>query len=295
MDSNILVSVVMITYGHEKYIKQSIESILSQKCTFQLELIIANDNSPDNTDEIIQNIIHDYRGNYKLNYTMHDSNKGMMQNFIWALEEASGKYIALCEGDDYWTDQYKLQKQVEFLENNVQCNACYTNAIILNEIENTEQKYLNGLKEGYVPLKRSIYRGGASYPTASIVFRREDYILKAFKVITELAGDNLLIMVLSMNGNVYFIDEVTCTYRVWAGGVYSAIAGDMQKIINNKKKTVVGLNKLAKKSIQPFQNLLKERISSESLFILKNDISIKNYIYFNNLSLKDIIRFFFMK
>ena len=116
----IKVSVVMITYGHENYIIEAIEGVLKQQCDFQVELIIANDNSPDKTDEVIV----DFLANKTLpdhivfKYTIQEANKGMNPNFIWALEQGSGKYIAICEGDDYWTDPLKLQKQVDYLEEN---------------------------------------------------------------------------------------------------------------------------------------------------------------------------------
>ena len=106
-----LVSVVMITYSHEKYIKQAIEGVLFQKCDFRVELIIANDYSPDNSDRIIKDIIENNHTNIIIHYTNHRVNKGMSSNFIWAMNQTNGKYIATCEGDDYWTDPLKFFKK----------------------------------------------------------------------------------------------------------------------------------------------------------------------------------------
>ena len=111
---DITVSVVMITYNHEKFIKEALESIFSQKTNFHYELIISNDCSTDNTDEVIKKIIDKNENGSLINYTNHHKNKGMIPNFLWSIQQAKGKYIALCEGDDYWTDPYKLQKQVDF-------------------------------------------------------------------------------------------------------------------------------------------------------------------------------------
>ncbi|MDO9260985.1 MAG: glycosyltransferase, partial [Flavobacteriaceae bacterium] len=108
------VSVCMITYNHENYIQQAIEGVLMQTCNFEVELIIANDCATDKTDEVIQEIIKNHPNSSWIKYTNHSQNKGMMPNFIWAMQQCKGKYIALCEGDDYWTDPLKLQKQVEF-------------------------------------------------------------------------------------------------------------------------------------------------------------------------------------
>ena len=115
---NTLVSVVMITYNHEKYIQQAIEGVLMQKINFHIELIIADDTSPDQTENIVKKIIVEHPNGHWIKYTKHKFNKGVSKNFTWALKQAKGKYIALCEGDDYWTDPLKLQKQVDFLEEN---------------------------------------------------------------------------------------------------------------------------------------------------------------------------------
>ena len=113
-----IVSVVMITYNHEKYIQQAVEGVLMQQTDFPIELIIADDASPDQTEKIVTTIKKKHPNGNWIKYTRHLQNKGMTENFMWALGQAQGKYIALCEGDDYWTDPYKLQKQVDFLEAN---------------------------------------------------------------------------------------------------------------------------------------------------------------------------------
>ena len=118
MKNNPLVSVIMITYNHEKYIKQAIEGVFIQKCDFEIEFIISNDCSTDDTHEVIQKLITNYTGEINIRYYNHKKNKGVIPNSTWSLSQANGKYIALCEGDDYWTDPLKLQKQVGFLEEN---------------------------------------------------------------------------------------------------------------------------------------------------------------------------------
>jgi glycosyltransferase involved in cell wall biosynthesis len=113
---DIFVSVIMITYKHEQFIAKAIEGVLMQKCDFEVELIIADDCSPDKTEEKVFQIIKNHPKNSWIKYTKHKTNKGMISNFNWALNQCKGKYIAMCEGDDYWTDPLKLQKQVDFLE-----------------------------------------------------------------------------------------------------------------------------------------------------------------------------------
>jgi glycosyltransferase involved in cell wall biosynthesis len=122
----ILVSVVMITYAHEAYLKQAIEGVLNQVVDFELELILANDDSPDNTDSIVKSFIANHPKGSWIRYFKHPENKGMQVNFVWALNQAKGDFIALCDGDDYWTDKFKLSKQIEFLLANENIDVCGT-------------------------------------------------------------------------------------------------------------------------------------------------------------------------
>ena len=114
------VSVSMPTYGQENYILDAIKGVVSQQYDGEIEFIISNDNSPDQTDEIIENYLKntDIPNNISIKYIKHENNIGAIPNFAWTLQQSSGKYIAICEGDDYWTDPLKLQKQVDFLEEN---------------------------------------------------------------------------------------------------------------------------------------------------------------------------------
>ncbi|MDF1549683.1 MAG: glycosyltransferase, partial [Bacteroidales bacterium] len=122
-------SVCMITYNHEKYIGQAIEGVLMQKTNFDIELLIGEDFSNDNT----RNICMGYKNKYpdKIKLLLREKNIGMMRNFIQTLNTCKGKYIALCDGDDYWTDPLKLQKQVDFLEANPEYALCYHRVNIL--------------------------------------------------------------------------------------------------------------------------------------------------------------------
>lgn len=111
-----LVSIVLITYNHEKFIAEAIESIIRQKCSFKIELLIAEDCSTDNTREIVVAYAKKYPDIIKV--LKRDKNMGATKNLYDAYMKCSGKYIAQLEGDDYWTDTEKLQKQYDFLEKN---------------------------------------------------------------------------------------------------------------------------------------------------------------------------------
>ena len=174
-----IVSVCMITYGHEKYIREAIEGVLIQECDFEIELILANDCSPDRTDEIIQDIIKNHPKGCWIKYFKHESNIGMMPNFIFAIKECEGKYIALCEGDDYWTDDYKLSKQVDFLEQNPEFSLYFHKSEdkLGKILQNIEDKTYNAeelLTNWYIHTASTVFRNS---------FSEDDYEILASKKI----------------------------------------------------------------------------------------------------------------
>ncbi len=131
--NNIMVSVCMITYNHEQYIDKAIKGVLMQKCNFSVELIIGDDCSNDKTSHICL----DYAEKYDfVRVITSESNIGMIPNFIRTISHCTGEYIAFCEGDDYWIDPYKLQKQVDYLDVNSNVSMVVTNYIVHDELSN---------------------------------------------------------------------------------------------------------------------------------------------------------------
>lgn len=118
-----LLSICCITYNHEQFINKAIDGFLMQKTTFPVEIIIGEDHSKDNTREIIKSYTYKYPDKIKL--IISDQNVGAVENERRVILEAKGKYIAFCEGDDYWNEPYKLQKQVDFLESNPDYSVCF--------------------------------------------------------------------------------------------------------------------------------------------------------------------------
>ncbi len=124
----IFLSVCLVTYNHEKFIRQVIEGVLMQETSFAFELVIGEDCSPDNTRTICEEYEKDYSDIIKL--LPSETNLGLKKNFLRTFKECKGKYIAYLEGDDYWIMKDKLQKQVDILENNVDVSLVHTNCKI---------------------------------------------------------------------------------------------------------------------------------------------------------------------
>ena len=124
-DNQIIVSISCITYNHAPYIRQCLDGFLMQQTNFAYEVLIHDDASTDGTTEIIKEYEAKYPDIIKPIY--EDENqwvKGRRGSAVFNFPRAKGKYIALCEGDDYWTDPLRLQKQVYFLEKHQECSLC---------------------------------------------------------------------------------------------------------------------------------------------------------------------------
>lgn len=296
----------MITYGQEKYIAEAIDGVLMQKSNFDLELIIANDNSPDNTDKIVREIIQNNPRADRIRYTCHNQNKGAQPNFIWAASQAKGKYLAICEGDDYWTDPCKLQKQVDFLESNPEYSLCFhpakilmTNGKLVNEFEITIPNKFHQLID--------MARFGNYIRTPTVMFRNilTEQDLNLLKKCP--AGDFPLYLILGQYGNYGLIADTMAVYRQGVG-IWSTLStkqstfGFIVTIIRSKdyflnkggfeeivKAFDNGLsffissiyNDLNSKDIEPF--LKDELILREFLItIINNKVEIKRPIHSRN-------------
>lgn len=223
-----MVSVLMITYNHENYIRQAIEGILMQQSTFDFELVIANDNSPDNSHSIITDIINNHPLGGIIKYIDRSINVGMQKNFLDAYSNCVGKYIALCEGDDYWTDPLKLQKQVDFLETNLDYVVCFHDCSVVDENSKIKIKsYLTNFKLDY---NENDLKKGGWLPTLTRCFRNVlDKYPDEFKNVN--CGDLFLTSYLGFYGKAKFMDFNGANYREHSGGVWS---GTNEKNRNRK-------------------------------------------------------------
>lgn len=213
-----LVSVGIITYNHENYIRQCLEGIMMQKTNFAIEVVIGEDVSTDNTRAIVKEFEQKYPGIIKPIY--HDKNVGGGRNaYEFVYPRLSGKYIAICEGDDYWTDPYKLQKQVDFLEQNPDYVLCFHQIGIVDQHnEYTRQQ----------PPQRDIQLFSAldifhlKIPTLSIVFRSciTSFPPQMFQV---KSCDTFLFGMLACYGKGADLGFTAANYRQHQGGAYSSM------------------------------------------------------------------------
>lgn len=212
-----VVSVVMITYGHQNFIEEAIEGVLMQKTTFDYELIISNDSSPDNTDCLVNEILKNNPKSSLINYISHEKNLGMIANFISTLKIARGKYIAICEGDDYWIDPLKLQKQVDFLEENPDFGLVHTSNKVF--IQKTQEFALQSREVSDVEniFERMLFDSNPIC-TLTACFRKN--ILFEYLENKDVDRDAFLLndypiwLYFAKNSKVKFINDVTGVYRI---------------------------------------------------------------------------------
>ena len=121
-----LVSVCMTTYNHEAYLAQAIESVLAQQTSFGVELVLGEDCSTDRTPEICRDYAEKYPDRIRL--VTSPENVGWRRNYRRTFEACRGKYVAYLDGDDWWSDPLKLQKQADLMEADPECGMCYTRA-----------------------------------------------------------------------------------------------------------------------------------------------------------------------
>lgn len=219
-----IVSVVMITYGHAPFIADAIQGVLMQVTNSEIELIIADDCSPDNTSEIVNAIINENKkAKEVIRYTRHEKNKGMMPNLSWAIKQAKGKYMAFCEGDDYWTDPNKLQMQVEFLEHNLEYSGTCHNVLIKNMNDEALGYFHAETSNSIFSLKDIIQNGVVTKINTTSMFIRSQFIQREIDENFEKLpfGDLPISILVAKYGPFYYFSNVMSVYRKHSGGFTS--------------------------------------------------------------------------
>ncbi|MEO6457353.1 MAG: glycosyltransferase [Chloroflexia bacterium] len=212
-------SVLIITYNQEAYIAQAIESALAQETTFDYEIVIGEDCSTDRTHQIVADFQRSFPD--RIRAMLRPANVGMHHNFAETLAACRGQYVALLEGDDYWTDPGKLQRQVDFLDSHPECAICFHNVNVIHE-DGTMRP------SNYCPdnLKEiSTLEDILTYdfiPTCSTVFRRSLFGDLPGWYSKLPTGDWALHILNAEHGKIGYLNEVMAVYRIHSGGVWSS-------------------------------------------------------------------------
>jgi len=222
---NILVSISCTTYNHENYIADAIDSFLMQKTSFPYEIIIHDDASSDRTAEIIREYEEKYPDIIKpIFQTENQLSRGNRPSDL-IREKAIGKYIALCEGDDYWIDEKKLQRQIDYMEANDKCTLCFHSA----ELVDNDKTYLSTLSpynQNRCCTVEDILCRKLNYPTASMIYLKEAFNCIPQHIQKRMYGATCTQLFCTNSGYAYYINLPMSAYRTnvsvsWTNNVYN--------------------------------------------------------------------------
>ena len=225
-----VVSVVVATYQHGPFIQQCLDGILMQQTSFPFEIIIGEDESTDGTRETCieyarkhPDRIRLFLRSRSLSHYMDDG-KPRRLNGTWSRRAARGTYVAMCEGDDYWTAPDKLQKQVNYLDGHPECSMCFHNVLIADETRGAPPRpaYAGTMRPSYGLLDIVPHN---FIHTPSVVYRRKALAHPLPAWFRQMPmGDWPTYLLLAQEGRLGYLPDIMCTYRMHAGGIWSQMS-----------------------------------------------------------------------
>lgn len=296
-DKEILLSVLVAAYNHEKYIRKALDSIIMQQTTFRYEIIVAEDCSKDNTAKILLEYKRKYPDLIRLR--LRRKNVGGNRNVYSVFSKMRGKYIATMDGDDYWTDSNKLQKQVTLLEKNPTYSAVVHRCEIVNEHGkkqpvNYNKWYYKGEEYSFKDFEGGVLPGH----TASLVCRNfyklkpKDYSI--FYKAHRMVGDQTIYAICLLMGNIYCMKEVMSDYRhvIKRGGTNAASVATykngtwemwlyyfrLEKYIREEWNYPVDFSRLRIRELQNAKNILCNKVTLNNSYIVLK-IAIGNRLF----------------
>lgn len=274
------ISVLMLTYNHAPYLKEAIEGVLMQKTDFDFELIICNDCSPDASEQVIQPFVDKHPE--IISYFRHKKNIGFIENQRFAFKKANGKYIAYCEGDDYWTCPNKLQFQYDFLEKNSEFVMTTARNLVLHQdsgkITNDGKDLIFENKE-VVDYTQETFFNERPTQTLTYLIRKDAIDLKWIDVYPNYRDLYYFYHALEFGKGRAF-NKIVGVYRLHEGGVYSSLETEKKlrtsiDIFSNIKK----INNDARANIQIVRDL--DLLISKYYYLQEFPLPLTNYKLFN--------------
>lgn len=217
-DSAPLVSVLMIAYNQERYIDEAIRSVVLQQTSFAYELIIGDDASTDSTLQRIASWAEKYPD--RIVVLPKECNLGLARNFIRTYQKARGKYVAICEGDDFWTDSHKLQTQVDFMENHPDCSLCFHRVVNFYEADRS-MSLSGGIRKEVFTLNDIAMCNPIT--NVSVLYRREAAGELPEWMDRVTSYDFVMHLLCAEHGNICYLKRPMAVYRklpgsIWTGG-----------------------------------------------------------------------------
>lgn len=240
MDKSIpVVSICCATYNHVHFIRQCLDGFVMQKTDFPFEVLIHDDASTDGTQDIIREYEAKYPDIIKPIYQKENQySKGVRVSLVYNYSRVRGKYVALCEGDDYWTDPYKLQKQVDFLEAHpdyVMCSHQFNRYWQADgRLEEIADPHFKGADYDLL----NLIGGRWLTQTLTVMYRRSALNLQDYEKYG-MSMDMILFYALLKHGRGYCLPDVMAVYRYHKGGVWSEVSLNQRRILEFKARIAI--------------------------------------------------------
>jgi|GEM_PF-1305135 len=285
-----LISVLVITYNHEKYIEKSLKSILDQEGDFRLEIIIGNDKSPDNTKKILKK----YETDKRFLIINREINIGATKNMNDLIKKANGKYIAILEGDDFWTDPKKLQKQLKVFEENKDAVLCFTDSNTVNEKDEVIGQKIQGINK--IRNLKELIMNRSGIATGTILYKNifQKKINKDAEILftsSNIVGDLPRFAYLIKFGIFYRLPEKTGSYRYITRGSTSFSSKSAIEQNVELEKVIVAIKKYYNSEYSFFINCYLNRRRKAHIKLLKKNGKNLNE-YKKTLKIKDNLNLF---
>jgi glycosyltransferase involved in cell wall biosynthesis len=220
-----LVSIICITYNQARYIEQTLDSILAQQTSFKFEILVGDDCSSDATPEIIARYAENHS---EIVAVLRKTNVGPNANFVDLARRVRGRYVAICEGDDFWTDPAKLQKQVKFFEDHPEFTVCFHRVRVLYEDCPHVEEYFPESSAGEVSLHQLVRQN--CIQTNSVMYRWRFNTTHPFELKPEIVpGDWYTHLLQAKVGRVGYLDDCMAVYRRHAMGMWSPYANELAR------------------------------------------------------------------
>lgn len=270
--TDIKVSVACITYNHEKYIRRALEGFVAQKTDFPFEVIVFDDASTDGTADIIREYENKYPQIIKPIYQQQNVySRGISATKEYVLPIMRGEYIAICEGDDYWTDENKLQIQYDYMKEHPECAFCMHQATI-HDCQKSTDKNLSKFDEDRIfSADDVIAMSGGAFATNSFFMKKIVYTNIPDCLVLKGCGDYTLLVNGGLNGTIYYTARNMSTYNYAVSGSWSVrVARDRQNFIDHCERFIVMLNKFNKEYDYKYDSAVQKRIAECEYKILSN-------------------------
>lgn len=266
MNNEIVVSICCMTFNQKSYIGQTLKSFLNQQVEFKYEIIVHDDASTDGTTEILKEFQEKYPDIVKPVYqtvNQYSKGKNILKDYI--IPVSKGTYLAFCEGDDFWCDKMKLQRQVDFLNQHKNYSACVHNTSIWNQETNSINQKINKLDFDVQNITiEHILKWDANVPfhTSSIVCRKSIFgkELPEFFTIPKSFGDYPLALYMAMEGKIYYSNDTMSVYRLLVPNSYSNRIRSINFQIRKESEKLHMLKEFNRYSKYQYNGLIEEEI-----------------------------------